>query len=92
MLARPFLFLRHQFFRGSVAIQRGIFRNQGPPASGMGRICDLEIGVIEYARGEALLGIRVWLRVEDQNKRIGGEAGAADGLISDWSLKPSVIA
>ena len=44
----------------------------------------------------ARLGIRVGskverLRVEDPNKRVGGEAGAADGLMSGRSLKPSVI-
>ena len=49
--------------------------------------------MIERARVEVLLAIRVgWkverLRVEDQNKRVGG---AADGLMSGRSLNPSVI-
>ena len=53
----------------------------------------MEIGVIERAWVEVLLTIRVgWkverLRVEDQNKRVGG---AADGLMSGRSLNPSVI-
>lgn len=70
-----------------------IFRDEVPSGCGRGRFCGLKIGVIERARVEALLGIRVgWkverLRVEDQNKRVGG---AADGLMSGQSLKPSVI-
>ena len=59
------------------------FRDQGPSGGGRGRFCGLEIGVIEHARLEALLGIRVGskvekLRVEDQNKRVGGGGGWSD--------------
>ena len=63
MLARPFLFLRHQCSR---ICSDSHMDFQGPRALwlGMGRFCGLAIVVSEHARGEALLGIGVGWRVE----------------------------
>lgn len=56
MLARPFLFLRHQCSRICSDSDMD-FQGLGALGLGMGRFCGLAIVVSEHARGEALLGI-----------------------------------